>query len=236
MPVSVTTALGGQSTVKLQKAVLLYGDDAYGGDTFATVHDVTGVENGAPVLAAGRLLSVEGLRQIHKSLYRRQGLELLPAHVLAVSPEQLVWFEPMCERVMFFETADTFLQGLSGVTCPHPALLFIARERSLKVFALSSDERPTAETEVYTAPYYNTTSGGVCLGSTPLPATLSVGDTDNYSDAFFHSAFTHGTSERLLKGWGGSYGEAWRTARERGAFPSEHLVPLDNQVADVINR
>ena len=236
MPVSVTTELGRQSTVELKQAVLLYGDNDYGGDAFATLHDVTGVESGTPALAPGRLLTVEGLRHLHKSLYRLQKLELLPPHVLAVNPERLVWFEPARDRVMFFETNDAYLQGLSGVSVPHPALLFIAGERSLKVFALSSDERPKAETEVYTAPYYNTTSGGVCLGSTPLPATLSVSDTENYSDAFFHSAFTHGTSERLLKGWGGSYGEVWRTARERGAFPVEHLVPLDNQVADVINR
>ncbi len=234
MPVSVKAELGRQSTVKLKQAVLLYGDDGYDGDTFATLHDVTGVEGGTPVLAPGRLLTVEALRHMHRSLYQTQGLELLPANVLAVSPERLVWFESARDRVMFFETADAYLQGLSGMMCPHPALLFIAGERSLKVFALGSDERPTAETEVYTAPYYNTSSSGVCLGSTPLPTTLSVNDTQSYSDAFFHSAFTHGTSERLLKGWDGSYGEAWSAAKARGTFPLRHLVPQGRQVVDVI--
>ena len=235
MPVSVTTALGRQSTVRLQKAVLLYGDDSYDADTFATLHDVTGVDTGVPTLAAGKLLSVEALRHIHKSLYRLQRLELLPPHVLAVSPERLVWFEPMCDRTLFFETQDPYLQTLSGQTFPQPALLFIAGERSLKVVALSSDDRPTGDTEVYAAPYYNTSRSGVCLGSTPLPTTLSVNDMGRYSDAFFHSAFTHGTSERLLKGWGGSYGEFWSAAKAEGTFPLHHLVPLDNRLADVIN-
>lgn len=236
MPVSVTTELGRQSTVELKQAVLLYGDNDYGGDTFATLHDVTGVESGTPALAPGRLLTVEALRQLHKSLYRLQKLELLPPHLLAVSPERLVWFEPARDRVMFFETNDAYLQGLSGVSVPHPALLFIAGERSLKVFTLGSNERPTVDTPLYTAPYYNTSSGGVCLGSTPLPATLSVNDTESYSDAFFHSAFTHGTSERLLKGWGRSYGEFWNAAKEAGRFSLKHLVPLDDRVIDVINR
>ena len=235
MPVSVKAEVGRQSIVKLKQAVLLYGDDSYDGDTFATLHDVTGVESSTPELAPGRLLSVEGLRHIHKNLYRLQKLELLPPHILAVNPERLVWFEPARNRVMFFKTADAYLQGLSGIPFPHPTLLFIAGERSLKVFALRSNERPTAETEVYTAPYYNTSSGGVCLGSTPLPATLSVNDTESYSDAFFHSAFTHGTSERLLKGWGGSYGEFWTSAEEREVFPLVHLVPLASRVAEVIN-
>ena len=232
----VETEVGRQSQVKLKKAVLLYEEDGYEqGDAFATVHEVTEVEGGQPTLGAGRLLSVEGLRRIHKSLYRLQALSVLPPHVLALSPERLVWFEPARTRALFFETQDAYLQTLSGQVFPQPALLFIAGERSLKVFALGSSERPTAETKVYTAPYYNTTTAGVCLGSAPLPAGLSVSDTEAYSDAFFHSAFTHGTSERLLRGWGGSYGEVWKTAQENGTFSVEHLVGLNKRVETVIN-
>ena len=138
-------------------------------------------------------------------------------------------------RVMFFTATDAYLNGLSGQSFPQPPLLFIAGERSLKVFALGEDERPTGSSPVFTAPYYNTDHRGVCIGSMPLPTALSVHDTDSYSDAFFHSAFTHGTSERLLKGWGGSYGEFWEHARQQGVFPTQHLVPQHKTVEDVIN-
>ena len=235
MPVSVDVSLGRQSKVELAKAVLLYQEGRHQGDAFATVHEVTGVEEGQPALAPGQLLTVEGLREIHKALYRAQRLEVLPPHVLAVSPERLVWFEPARSRVMFFSTADAYLGGLSGGSFPQPPLLFIAGERSLRVFALGEDERPSGSSSVFTAPYYNTTTGGVCLGSMPLPSALSVNDTDTYSDAFFHSAFTHGTSERLLKGWGGSYGEVWERARQHGTFPTQHLVPQEKTVEEVIN-
>ncbi len=234
MPVSVDAAIGRQSVAKLAKAVLVY-QDAQQVDTFATVHQVTGVEDGSPTLAAGRLLSVEELRTIHKALYTMQKLLINPPHVLASSPERLVWFEPAWLRVLFFESQDSYLNDLSGRTFPQPPLLFIAGERSLRVFALASDERPTAESEVYTAPYYNTSSDGVCLGSMPLPTELSPDETDAYSAAFFHSAFTHGTAQRLLKGWGGSYGELWTHAQERGTFPVQHLVPLSMDVEAVIN-
>lgn len=136
---------------------------------------------------------------------------------------------------MFFEGQDPYLNGLSGQSFPQPPLLFIAGERSLRVFALGENERPSGSSPVYTAPYYNTTTSGVCLGSMPLPAALSTDDTDAYSDAFFHSAFTHGTSQRLLRGWGGSYGELWTTAQESGTLPMQHLVPLEKGVGEVTN-
>ena len=235
MPVSVEVSFGRRSKVELAKAVLLYQEGRHQGDAFATVHEVTGVEEGQPALAPGQLLTVEGLREIHQALYRAQRLEVLPPHVLAASPERLVWFEPARCRVTFFQSGDACLNGLSGQSFPQPPLLFIAGERSLKVFALGENERPTGSSPVFTAPYYNTTTGGVCIGSMPLPPTLSVHDTDAYSDAFFHSAFTHGTSERLLEGWGGSYGEVWEHARQQGTFPAQHLVPQDKTVEDVIN-
>lgn len=235
MPVSVDVSIARRSVVKLAKALLLYQESSCQGDAFVTVHEVTGIAEGCPALAPGRLLTVEGLRELHKALYQQQRLEVLPPHVLAVSPERLAWWEPSRRRVMFFKTQDPYLNGLSGQPFPHPPLLFIAGERSLRVFALALDERPTGDATIYTAPYHNTDQRGVCLGSMPLLTSLSVYDTGAYSDAFFHSAFTHGTSERLLKGWGGSHGEVWRHAQERGAFPLEHLVPLDKSVEEAVN-
>ena len=234
MPASLNVAVGRQAEVRLERAVLLYGD-GHGGDAFATVHDVTGVAEGRPALAPGRLLTVAGLREIHGALYRQGRLAVLPPNVLALGPGRLAWFEPARPRALFFASGDLFLDGLSGHPLPQPPLLFIGGERALKVFALSEDERPSGSSRVFTAPYYNTSAGGVCLGSTPLPTTLSPDDTGSYADAFFHSAFTHPTAERLVRGWGGSYGELWAGARAAGRFPLAHLVPLDKTVEEVVN-
>ena len=53
MPVSVDVSLGRQSKVELAKAVLLYQESRHQGDAFATVHEVTGVEEG-PACARAR--------------------------------------------------------------------------------------------------------------------------------------------------------------------------------------
>lgn len=234
MPASLTVSVGRQAEVRLERAILLYGD-GHGGDAFATVHDVTGADEGRPALAPGRLFTAAGLRDLHRSLYQQQRLAVLPPHVLAVSPERLAWFEPARPRVLFFRSGDPYLDGLSGGSFPQPPLLFVAGERTLKVFALAGDERPAGTNPVFAAPYYNTSAGGVCLGSTPLPTSLVPDDTGGYADVFFHSAFTHGTAERLLRGWGGSHGEFWAQARGEGAFPLRHLVPLDKTVEAAVN-
>ena len=228
-------AIGRRSVVKLVKAILLYQQEHRQGDAFATVHEVTGVEAAQLALAPGQLMSAEGLREIHNALYRVQRLTVLPPHILAATPERLVWFEPARSRVMFFNTQDAYLNALSGQSFPQPPLLFIAGERKLRVFALAEDKRPTGAGTIYTAPYYNTSSAGVCLGSMPLPSTLDPNDTADYADAFFHSAFTHGTAERLLRGWGGSHGELWKHAQQQGQFPVQHLVTQERTVEDAIN-
>lgn len=235
MPVSVEVAIGRRSVVKLSKAILLYEHEHRQGDAFATVHEVTGVEAAQPALAPGRLMSAEGLREIHGALYRVQRLTVLPQHVLAATPERLAWFEPARSRVMFFSAQDAYLNALSGQSFPQPPLLFIAGERSLRVFALAEDKRPAGAETIYTAPYYNTSSAGVCLGSMPLPTTLNPDETADYADAFFHSAFTHGSSERLLTDWGGSHGEFWNYAQQQGQFPVQHLVTQECTVEDAIN-
>ena len=73
----------------------------------------------------------------------------------------------------------------------------------------------------------------MCLGSTALPDTLSARDTNGYSSGFFASAFTHGSSTLLYRGWGGTMGELWQEVKARGHFPSGHLIPLEQTLGDL---
>ncbi len=237
MPVTVDVKLGHRNTVNLSRAILIYESKGggYGSqqDTFASVHDVR-LEGAVPVLEPGSAITLEALRELSRFLSRTRALELLPEHVLAVAPETLVWFEPAWPRVMFYECSDPCLQSLSGQTFPQPALLFIASARQLKVLALDDDARPTSDTPVYVAPYWNTTPAAVCLGTTALPESLSVKDTWAYSSAFFASAFTHGSGVKLYTGWGGSMGELWQHVKNLGYFPRGHLVPADQTLGGLL--
>lgn len=220
--------IGQQARLELKRAILLYQDQHH---TFATLHEVAP----SPArLEPGRLLTLENVHELHRELYGGVALELLPDNVLANSLHKLVWFEKAKKRVMFFKSTDAYLQAMSGRCFPQPALLFVATLRSLQVFALAGKERPTKETKLFVAPYYNTTKANVCLGSTALPTSLKVADTRAYSDAFFASAFTHGTNERLLRGWGGSYGEFWTFVKKQKCFPTPYLVAFGQTLGEVL--
>ncbi len=238
MSIDVQVQLGYHNEVMLKKAILIYENacDTYGApaDTFASVHTVR-YDGATPMLEPGTLANVEAVRELSQALSPVSGLELLPPHVLAANNENLVWFEPARERVMFYACNDPLLTQLSGSSFPQPPLLFIAGHRSLRVLALDNDERPTAASRLYTAPYWNTSTSGVCLGSTSLPDTLSVKDTAGYSSGFFASAFTHGSSNLLYRNWGGTMGELWQRVREEGHFPTEQLVPLTETLGDLFH-
>ena len=238
MAISVNVELGYRNTVKLSRAILIYENarQDYGGpsDTFASVHKVR-YDGATPLLEPGTSVTLEAVRELSKALNPVSVLELLPTQVLAVSSEALVWYEPARERVMFYACNDPLLMKLSGSSFPQPALLFIAGQRQLKVLALDSNERPTAASQLYVAPYWNTTPQGVCLGSTTLPDTLKAKDTQGYSGGFFASAFTHGSNTLLYRGWGGTMGELWQHARQHRHFPTKQLVPLESTLGDLID-
>lgn len=228
MNIDVQVGLGYHNEVELSRAILIYEtkNAVYNGpnDAFASVHKVR-FGGAAPMLESGELVSLEALHELVKVLSPVSGLELLPPHILAANSENLVWFEPGRERVMFYRCSDPLLTKLSGRSFPQPALLFIAGHQRLRILALSRDERPTPDSRLYAAPYWNTLTGGVCLGSTSLPETLSAKDAGGYSSDFFASTFTHGSSNLLYRNWFGTVGELWQHVEARGRFPTEHLVP-----------
>lgn len=238
MSIAVNVDLGYHNEVMLKRAILIYENarTSYDGptDTFASVHGVR-YDGAIPSLEPGKLVSIEAVRDLSKALQQVSGLELLPPHVLAANSETLAWFEPARTRVMFFQCSDPLLTQLSGTPFKQPALLFIAQQRRLRVLALDNDERPTAESKLYVAPYWNTNTSGVCLGSTPLPESLCVRNSEGYSGGFFTSAFTHGSNTLLYRNWGGTMGELWQHVNEQGHFPLEYLISLESTVGDLFH-
>ena len=220
--------------VQLTTALLVYRHVGYDSDEtgFITVHDVE-IGETETSLGPGTLLDRDTLKDIVRVNYRTQ-MTFLPPQVLASTPETLVWHEPARKRVMFFRGSDPYLNALSGQMFPQPPLLFAASGRQLHVFALGSDARPTLDSPLFTAPYYNVTSGTICLGSTVLPDQPSPSHTGSYSAGFFASEFTHGTRDVLVT-WGGSYGEFWSHVAEAGQFPLERLNLTGKRLGDLFH-
>lgn len=207
----VHTELGEDSHLALTRALLIYENAS---DAYISEHKVVKGE-----IRAGKVLSEPVLKKLLAKL--SPGLTYLDERTLYHSGTEMAWFEPAQSRVMFFDTHDPFLNSLSGGTFPQPPLVFIAVRRGLYVHACLAPDRPRPETTLAVAPYYNVSRGSVCLGS----GNLKSRDLQGYSDAFWNTAFTHGTNSLLAQNWPGSYGELWAHVRDQGAFPLHTLRP-----------
>ena len=128
---------------------------------------------------------------------------------------------------MFFR-AGSELEGVSGKRFPHPALLFVVRNHVLHVRALASSRRPSPDSRLAAAPYWNIDSNGaVCAGTMRTPKSLTGTSITAWQPAFFQSEFTHpGGGGRLTKRRGGTTAR-WKSLAGKEPFPLTTLVQLE---------
>ena len=136
---NVHLRIGDNRTFALKQAVLLYQD---GSRAFATLHEVKHRPNQAPYLAAGQSVTTGFLETLAKGLGASMAAEVLPEHVLARTPDLIVWWSRAQTRLMFFGESNAETRALNGKMYPHPALVFMIQGRELFVRALAR-ELPT---------------------------------------------------------------------------------------------
>ena len=177
--------IGQSYNFELRHAVLVYGDQHH---AFATLHEVAKQEEGAPMLGPALPLSLAFLRELAQGLGSQVAPEILPASVLARTPEMIVWWNQAARLPMFFGAADEEANKLNGGIFPHPPLVFKVRGGELFVRALQRNTRPEGTTWLMTAPYWNVGGDGrVCLGTARAPNDASVASTPAWQDAFHRS-------------------------------------------------
>jgi PRTRC genetic system protein B len=103
--------------------------------------------------------------------------------------EKYIWYNPPRKRVMYFTDAVKVPDGEYHV----PGVIYVAGEGRLMVYAFTG-KSPSPDAKLYDAPFFNTSDGGVCLGT----ATLKRPTTPTYSgimtyweDRFWLSKFSH---------------------------------------------
>jgi PRTRC genetic system protein B len=182
----VRVRIGDSQIFTLKQAVLLYQE---GNRTFATLHEVKCEPNGARYLCAGQSVTAGFLETLAAGLGASMAAEVLPEHVLARTPELIAWWSCAQRRLMFFGDGNPEARKLNGKMYPHPPLVFMIHGRELFVRALAEDCRPTANTRLKSAPYWNTDAaqGRVCLGSMRIPEDASVGSLGGWENAYFAS-------------------------------------------------
>jgi len=209
--------IGANRTFRQTNAILLYGD---GTSMFATLHSVMmRGKGGAPHLRPGQALTTAFLRTLAEGLGTSLAAEILPEKVVARTPDMITWWTPAQYEVMFFGGVDPEARALDGGTYPHPALVFKVTCRELFVRALERDVRPTGETPLKTAPYWNCDAAGrVCLGSMRVPDDTTVESIAGWQAGFFRSQFTHASGAVRLTSYPGGFISLWKSLKNSRLF------------------
>lgn len=227
-------------TLRLDTAVLAYRGAS--GTALATLHPVHRVE-GESVIGAGQPLTPRKAIALSRALLPRAAQAgFLPANLLYQDGDLMLWWEPPQRRHVAFRV-DAEHEGLlggaeRGEAVPHPGLVFAASSRVWSVWAVRGRQRPTPQTALYQAPYFNVNGqGAICQGSVPRPQGTTVERIAAWNDAFFRSYFTHpNVAGTLVRHAGGAYA-LWRELLDgrHARFPARALVPLNTTLGALLN-
>lgn len=192
-------SMQGEKILSLRHAILIYSADAQFSEAakslqfVATLHAVDEAK-GRPVIGAGTCVSAAQAEAFALAISRSaMQRTFLPENVLLHSANLTIWWQPSCVRRIFFvkKKAKDF-SAFNAKRFRHPALCFVLKDRTLRVFALAENQRPTPKTKLYRAPYPNVTNEGAIqlCGCTPPPDT-SIASLPAWEANFYDSAFSH---------------------------------------------
>ncbi|MES2373396.1 MAG: PRTRC system protein B [Bacteroidota bacterium] len=128
-----------------------------------------------------------------------QGSGLLPENIVYLRTGKdgyVIWYTPAQKKQLYFIPDLKIADGVY----PVPPLLWMASRDKLKIFALKNNERPSTETLLYNAPFFNIHTGGlVCMGTVEIDIGANC-DLEEFMDEwhnyFFKSKFSHLLGER----------------------------------------
>jgi PRTRC genetic system protein B len=230
----VEVAIGEIHRFELSDALLVYRENRR---SFVTWHAVTLQKQGPPLLGPAQPLTTAFVEDLAVSLSEGARAEVLPESVLAKTDRMIAWWTPRRVRRMFFENAEGKAQQLSGRLFPQPPLVWKVAHGELKIRALLENTRPTVDTTLAVAPFWNLSDDGrVCLGSMRCPESASAGSIEAWERGFYESAFTHANVGRLTRHQGGHDGLWAGLTGKRGQFPTDTLIPLPQTLAEFIQR
>ncbi|WP_259065020.1 PRTRC system protein B [Mucilaginibacter sp. X4EP1] len=144
-----------------------------------------------------------------------------------------IWHTPPQEIVLFF--SDSL--GIPSGKVKIPTLLWKATRDSVQVFALKGKAKPTADTALYYAPFFNLSQDGrVCMGTVNIQIDRQTCLEDfmaKWESYFFNSYFTHTLGNyRHCKG---NLIQLWQEQVATGRdFPQDELIKNGRTLKDLI--
>lgn len=227
-------------TVEAREAILIYeNSNSMHGSKPAATATLHKIRDG--LVLPGEPLSRLDLQRLSGELKpqeaeRKPEPQWLPPELLALTPETLCFWSPAQRRAIWFRTNNAGLQKLSGKAVNHPPLVFHLHKEKWRVWALRQNERPTLQTPLYFAPYFNTyENGDICTGGSMPTKLLGVATIVPTLKGWFGSAFTHSNinGKRLTQHPTGHLG-LWQAARKPRFNHAPYLLPTHQKLADVL--
>ena len=182
-------------------ALVFYQNDERNIETYVEHFDMD--KNGNPINAhpltereaetLAKALIVKTQKEKNQDFLKPKGI--LPTNILQINPNiengSVIWYTKSMIRKFYFTENLEIPHGMAEV----PAMLWFANKRSLKIFALSSNRRPTEKTHLFYAPFFNVyVDGNVCMGTVDVNIQNSNSleeFTTKWEDYFFNSYFSH---------------------------------------------
>ncbi|PKY09729.1 hypothetical protein B1757_13455 [Acidithiobacillus marinus] len=206
---------------ELSSAFLLY---KHRDEAFITVNRVRQIGEDMEI-GPGKPISLQKIRSM---VNKESESVFIDDKVLYSDQQKIIWWLPaQPARTIFFNTRDPELNG--PVRCAHPALVFrlslSPSDNPLAVCAIKGNMRPTPETSLFYAPYFNIwKSTVVCHGNADIPGkSPERADLENWENTFFNSAFSHPNHDGVVKQGALAFWKKRQHAKSR-KFPESALV------------
>jgi PRTRC genetic system protein B len=182
-------------------ALVFYQTDERNKDTYVEHFDMD--KNGNPINAhpltereaknLAKALIVNTRKEKEQDFLKPKGI--LPTNILYINPSaeksSVIWYTKSRKRQLYFTENLEIPNGMAEV----PAMLWLANKRSLRIFALLNNRRPTEKTPLFYAPFFNVyENGNVCMGTVNVDIQKSTSleeFTEKWENYFFNSYFSH---------------------------------------------
>lgn len=235
---SIKTNLIEQGFFIPTKALLVYNLDTksdfnYGSGTpaecYVSIHSIRG-----GTVCEGHPVNKRDILELCKLVMPKIGqFVYIPEKLLAYSPANrygsMIWWMPSGTKTILFHD-----EKMKSGPAPVPATLFAVNQGRLHVWALKRNKRPTPDTPLYHAPYFNTFSDGACMGNVKTPKYAEPSSIVKWEQLYFESAFTSEGEPELL----GTSGEKlWSmlTKGDLNKFPN-HFLKKWGTLKDVMKK
>lgn len=182
-------------TMYIPKAALvIYSSESYRPDIYVEYFDMD--SQGNPINA--HPLTVREAKQLAESLQLkgRKSSFLLPSgvfpyNVIHLDDNTVIWYTKKTRRHLYFAENLEIPSGMASI----PPLVWRASKNHLEVWALKVNRRPTINSVIYNAPFFNIYKNGrVCMGTVDVNAENAISleaFITTWQDYFFNSYFSH---------------------------------------------